>query len=76
MQIINTESEYKAACVADGEKVLAILRYVQGTLKDSLVNPSNTKHELANIFYKYNNLGEVITQIENDLTPFKTPTFK
>ncbi len=73
MHNINTEAEFNAACISDGEKVLPILRYMQNDLKDKIMSTENEKQRSI-IYHKYNNLGEVIKTIENEFFP-SAPTF-
>lgn len=73
MQIINTEAEFKAACMSDGDKVLAILRYMQKEQHD-LIMLTDDKVERDKIYYQYKDLGKFIQRIANESFPL-TPNF-
>lgn len=73
MQIINTEAEFKAACMSDGDKVLAILRYMQNELHDQIMLTEDTKTR-DKIYFKYHDLGKTIQRIANESFPL-TPNF-
>lgn len=61
---ISTEAEFKAACIADGDKVIPILHYmINGLQKD--IFAENTQLKRDKIYFKYNDLKSVVTEIEN-----------
>lgn len=63
-QTISTEAEFKAACIADGDKAISILKYIQDDLHKSIF--SCLKEQDRNrIFHKYNNVDELIKTIAN-----------
>lgn len=62
--VINTEAEFKAACVADGDRFLAMLRYMQKDLNERIMNTELTVERNA-IYYEFNNLNKFIKTIEN-----------
>lgn len=71
MQIINTEAEFKAACMSDGDKVLAILRYMQEELKEKHMHLDEVS-ERTKIYHQYHNLGKIIQTIQNESFPLAT----
>lgn len=73
MHTIQTESEFKAACIADGDKVLAILRYMQQELKDKQMDIED-QSERTKMYHRYHNLGVIIQTIQNESFPL-SPSF-
>ncbi|WBM71930.1 hypothetical protein OH773_06730 [Buttiauxella sp. WJP83] len=61
---ISTEAEFKAECIANGDKAITLLKYLQKELHESIfLTPKSSDRE--KIFHKYNNVGELIKTIEN-----------
>ncbi|ELQ8980639.1 hypothetical protein R3B00_001301 [Klebsiella pneumoniae] len=73
MHTIQTESEFKAACIADGDKVLAILRFMQEELKEKHINIDD-QSERTKVYHQYHNLGKIIQTVQNESFPLE-PSF-
>lgn len=65
-EVLNTEAEFKAACIGYGDQVLPILNYLLTTKKEGLYNGA-IKEDSKKIIElkKISNLMEIITEIEN-----------
>lgn len=64
-EVLNTEAEFKAACIGYGDQVLPILNYLLTTKKDGLYNGTLKDSEKIIELKKISNLMEIITEIEN-----------
>lgn len=61
---ISTEAEFKAACIADGDKAIELLKYIQSELHSSIF-VTQKDSDRNKIFHKYNNVDELIKTISN-----------
>lgn len=64
-EVLNTEAEYKAACIGYGEQVLQILNYLLKTKKEDVFNGNYKDSERIIEIKKIQNLQEIITDIDN-----------
>lgn len=65
-EVLNTEAEYKAACIGYGEHVLQILNYMLTTKKEHVFNGSLKDSDKIIEIKKIQNLSEIIAEIDNN----------
>ncbi|EHX9244011.1 hypothetical protein K3712_000541 [Escherichia coli] len=61
---INTEAEFKTACITHGDHFLSMLRYMRTDLENRVFSEQK-EIERNKIFHKHQNLSEIIKTIEN-----------
>ena len=66
---IETESEYKAALMADGDKILTVLDYMCRVKRDAVFTMTGKESEKLKEVYKVQNLQELIQEIKDANLP-------